>query len=157
MDSLNLALVPQWRGSGYHARALHALLSVRASEMFRLRIETVPEDASAALAGKASFEKRIALEPGSWLFALSGSSSDPAGYRVQIKERTTRKLLFATACLFENATGQGNASGVTSPLFILPQPLQLVDPGIIAAQVTNLATTANEIQFVLWIAEKVVE
>ena len=49
--------------------------------------------------------------------------------------------------------GSGSTAGIKNPLFVLPAPLLVIEPGLVAVSVTNLSSAANSIQLCLHAAQ----
>jgi hypothetical protein len=162
MDRINPRVYPQFRGP-YHTRALAALEPLRKALGYEPRNEVIPDQQHVAVAKQATWDHRVTVPPGSWLWALSGSSQQPEGFTVQVTDFATRANLFSGAVRYQNLTGQGSVSindaagavhTLTTPLHILPTPRPLIEPAVLNVQITNLSTTnSNEVQLVLWILE----
>lgn len=118
---------------------------------WRPHLVCLPEQSMEVLGAGATTEALVVTAPGSWLTALSGSSSNAAGFRVQIVEAETRESLFSTPVLFSNVTGQDSGTGFTQPLHLFRDPW-LTLSGRIRVQMRNLAGTSNTVQLVLWMA-----
>lgn len=149
--------------SQYHIKALNALEPLRKAVGYEPRNEVIPDRQHVALAKAATWDHRVTVPPGSWLWALSGSSQQAAGFSVQITDFATRSNLFSGAVQYQNLTGQGSVSvldaagqaqTISTPLHILPTPRPIIEPAVLNVQLSNLDTAnANEVQLVLWILE----
>jgi hypothetical protein len=146
-------LYSQWRPRrlGYHTPALEAL---RALGQRRLRPElhAVPPAGAGAVGAYAALEARLSLRPVSYVVALAGTSSQAAGFEAQIRQG--QRLLCSRRIRAENLTGGSGASpeGASSPLFLLPKPLAVIEPGLLTVQIVNLAAADNTVQLVLFVA-----
>ena len=116
------------------------------------RILAVPNASNVDVAARSTYEEQVNIDPGSWLWALSGNSNQAAGFKAQITDMQTGANLASKPINYHNCTGQGSASGVSSPLHILSRPRLVMEPGLLAVQLINLAAVQNTIQLCLWTA-----
>jgi len=128
------------------------LLDLDRAGSYEPRILAVPKASDVDIAARSTYEEQLNIEPGSWLWALSGSSDETAGFKAQITDMQTGANLASKPINYRNCTGQGSASGVTNPLHILSRPRLILEPGLVAVQIINLATVQNKIQLCLWSA-----
>ncbi len=158
VESLPPALFPQFRSGplSYHAQAIEAMQAMRAAAGFQAVRHIVPDVMNAALVGKGRYEARISLPPQSYVWAFAGTSDQAAGFKVQIVDLGTKAEWFSQPIRWDNLTGQGaTPEGLSFPLYILPKPRLVLEPGLLSVQVTNLAAVANPIQLVVFTAEPV--
>ncbi len=157
LDSLNRDLYPQWRNPDvlrYHAAVIDAAEAMRKANGYEPQLYTVPDDSNIVLAAQQPFEGRISLLALSLVWAISASSSAPAGFTIQITDLGTQSRWFSGKVRNGNLSGVGqNAQGITFPLYILPCPRIIVDPGLLSVSIENLAAAQNTVQVVLHVAE----
>lgn len=113
----------------------------------RLIIRVAPDDTNAAIAASGAFEGRFSVPHRSRLYAISGSSTEAAGFDLQIRAGDTQQTLFGRRAFYSNASG--------APYF-LPKPMLLMSDGVnadaqIIVQAWNRAAALNTIQVLLWI------
>lgn len=146
-------IYPQWRPRelSYHRAALE---TTRALGLRRLRPElhAVPPEGAGSLQPLAAAEFKLALRPVSYLVALSGSSAQAAGFEVQIRSPAGQNLCSHRITHANLTGGSGATQGARNPLFVLPKPLAIDEPGILVVQLVNLASAANQVQLVLHVA-----
>lgn len=161
LDRIDPTRYNQFR-SAYHRQALAAMEPLRKALGYEPRIEVLPDRQHVSVAAAATWDHRVTVRPGSYLWALSGSTTQPEGFTVQLTDAATRSNMFSGALQLQNITGQGTASvkdcGGTSrtiktPLHVLAVPRPLVEPGLLNVQIVNKSSSANAIQLVLWIWE----
>jgi hypothetical protein len=142
----------------YNLAAEAALLAVDRAAGYWPYVAAVPEATAASVAALSTYEPRISVPAGSLLWAISGVSAEAAGFTVQVTDQATRKPLFSQPAAIGNASGgagiawtdcYGVAQAATSPLHVLPQPMLVLAPGIVAVQIVNLANVANTLQLCL--------
>jgi hypothetical protein len=163
MDSL--ALLPQFvQGAGrYHGPALTALEPLRRALAYEDRREVIPDSPNQAVGANATYEHRVTVPAGAFLWAVAGWSEQPEGFRVQIVDAATGRGLLSQSAYFTSAAGgPGFPAGVTDcygspvaiaqPLYVLPKPRVIIEPGQLRVQVTNLSPLVNGLQLVLHFA-----
>ncbi len=153
--SLTLALPQYRRGPHRFSRlALQELLRVTQQPGFQPNAYPLPSEANSNLPAGALVEVRLTLPVGSYVWGFSGSSSQAAGFETQIVDLRQNSPFFLAPVLWSNITGQGNTpEGISTPLFILPQPRLVIEPAVLKVQIKNLATAANAVQLVIFTAE----
>jgi hypothetical protein len=160
MDRLNPRRYSGIFRGPYHARAIQALEPLRLAAGYEPRNEVIPDQSNQVLGARAAYDHRVTVPPGSYLWALSGSSEQPEGFTVQITDFATRSNLLSAPAKFENITGQGtftlrDAAGAQkslwTPLHLLAAPRPLIEPGLLNVQLTNSSNNQNRVQLVLWI------
>lgn len=155
LDTLTPNQFPQFGNDPrqYLTHVLAAMSPHRVADGLKLQLRCVPPHGNIDIAAAATFEGRAAVPTGSYLYALSGSSSQAAGFDLQIRDTGTQAELFGRKCFYKNCTGQGQASDTpASPLHYLAKPLLLLEPGELLVQIWNRAAAVNTIQVVLWFA-----
>lgn len=156
LDTLTANFAPQFRADPqtYMAQLLERTAIYRHVPS-DLEIRVAPDDSNAVIAASAAFEGKMAVPSGSRLWAISGSSSEAAGFDLQVRGGPEQQALFGRRAFYANGTGQ-NSNTPSSPLFLLPKPmLLLADAADAAAQVIvqawNRANAVNSIQILLWL------
>lgn len=153
--SLTLALPQYRRGPHRYTRlALPELLRVTQQPGFQPNAYPLPSESNSSLPAGALVEVRLTLPVGSYIWGFSGSSSQAAGFETQIVDLRQNSPFFQASVLWSNITGQGSTpEGISTPLFILPQPRLVIEPAVLKVQIKNLATAANTVQLVVFTAE----
>jgi hypothetical protein len=161
LDRIDPERYHQWRNA-YGQRALMALEHLRKAAGYQARHEVIPDRQHVAIAANATWDHRVSVRPGSYLWALSGTSGQADGFAVQITDFATPSNLFSGPVIYQNLTGTGSYAYVNSagsslllapPLHLLASPRPLIEPAVLNVQITNLASVANQVQLVLWIWE----
>lgn len=148
--------LPQFRPRAhrYHARALPELLRITSQPGFEPNAYPLPSETNANLPSRALVEIRLSLPTGTYVWGFSGSSSQAAGFETQIIDLRDNVPYFTAPVLWSNITGQGSApAGLSTPLFILPQPRLVIEPAVLKVQIKNLASATNLVQLVVFTAE----
>lgn len=154
------------RGVGrFHGYAIEALSPLRQALGYEPHAEVVPDTSNTAVAGNSTYEARVSVPVGSRLLALSGSSGQAEGFRVQIIDASSNRGMLNRSALFGNVTGQGyparvadcrgHAVHIVQRLAMLSKPRVVIEPGMLTVQVTNLSPNVNQLQLVLWFARPV--
>ncbi|MCC7497329.1 MAG: hypothetical protein IT160_07115 [Bryobacterales bacterium] len=113
----------------------------------------IPDDTNIDVAASSPFEGRVTVPPGSYLWALAGTSSQPEGFDLQLIDGATAQQVCSKRTMYANVTGQGQApGGAQSPLFVFPKPLLIQAPGLMLVQVFNRSTSVNTVQVALYLA-----
>lgn len=156
VDSLNPSKYPQFRtGPGrYHGRALAAAAALRAAPGYEPEICCVPDDSNIDVAASSTFEGRVSVPAGSYVWALAATSSQAEGFDIQIRDASGSHEFFGRQIHWDNATGQGSAQGISHPLFVLPKPWLVMEPGQLAVQIWNNAAAVNTIQIAVFVARR---
>jgi len=154
-DSMNNALLSQWetRFGSYGAQALEAAATVRGAANYEPFVFALPEDSRHTLDARGTYDGRLSMLPGTFITHITASSSEAAGMKVQITDLGTNATLFAKPIQYQNMSGQGSASGVSTPVFLLPVPKLVIEPGLISISIQNLATVPNLVQVCLFVAQ----
>jgi hypothetical protein len=137
-----------WPGR-YYPAALRAMAQL--NDNYRPELIPIPADGQ-ALGPLAFHEARLQLERGSYVVGCTASSSQAAGFTVQLR---FGNMSIASARLGHlNISGGPNPSpeGLLNPLFLLPKPAIITAPGELTVQLWNLANAANTIQLVVFLA-----
>ena len=155
LDTLTPHFFPQYRRGPrqWNSRTLTAMTAYRNATGYALTLRTVPDHSSVELPPNASFEGRLTVPPGSYLWAITASSSAAAGFDLQIRDNSTQAELCGRRTTWRNLSGQpAAADSPQSRQFLLPKPMLFADQIIV--QITNRAATNNTVQVVLWLAAK---
>lgn len=163
MDSFDL--LPQFvQGLGrYHQPALVALTPLRAALGYENRREVIPDSSNKAVGVKATYEQRVTVPAGAFLWAIAGKSQQPEGFRLQLIDTASGRGLLSQPAYFASSAGgvgypagvkdcHGAAVNIRQPLYVLPKPRVVIEPGMLRAQITNLSAAVNTIQVVLHFA-----
>lgn len=148
--------LPQFRPRTrrYHAAALAELRRITSQPGYRPNAYPLPSEANASLPERALVEIRLSLPVGTYVWGFSGSTSQTAGFETQIVDLRDNSPYFTAPVLWSNVTGQGTTpEGLSTPLFILPQPRLVIEPAVLKVQIKNLATATNLVQLVVFTAE----
>jgi len=147
----------------YHTRALQAMAPLFAALSYRPRVMVVPDAQGASVSASARYEGRVSVPVGSALWAISASSSQGAGFKINITDGASSADSLATeATFFSNLSGQGpkqvkdaqgNLHTIANPLCVLPQYRLVTEPGLLRVQLQNLAASVNVIQVALHFAD----
>ncbi len=160
----------QWRNPSMQ-RVLLAYDALGRAGGFRPRDEVIPDQQHTAIAPAATWDHRVTLSPGSFLWGLSASVGATEGFKVQITDFATRSNLYSGQLASSNldrayADGNGVVAGsypypnslgqaltIPSSIHLLSRPRPIVEPGILNVQITNLAQIAQTVQLVLWLLQ----
>lgn len=147
--------LPQFppRPMRYHARALAEMRRVTSTPGYQPGAYPLPDEDNANLPARALIEIRLSLPVGSYVLGFSGSSQQSDGFEVQIVDLRHNAPFFGAPVLWNNLAPQGSTLGISHPLFLLPHPRLVIEPALLNVQIKNLATTANQVQLVLFSAE----
>jgi len=151
INSPNPSMYPQLRDR-YHGAALAAAQALRQAQGYELEIYCVPDDSNIDVAASSPFEGRVTVPPQSYVWAIAASSNQAAGFDLQIRDAFASQEFFGQRIDWNNASGQGSSQGMSSPLFILPKPWLILEPGLLIVQIFNKAAAVNTIQVALFIA-----
>lgn len=124
----------------------HELL--RCAEGWEPLILTLPLNANATMAVRAIYEARLSVPPGSYLVGFSGTfTAGTAGFEVVIRDLRDQSLLTSRPVNQSNITGQPPAGGIPPPVYYLPEPRLIIEPGLVSVRIRNLdALLANTVQ-----------
>jgi hypothetical protein len=138
----------EWCGR-YYPAALRALAHL--GDNYQPELHVLPKDGQAIGPG-ALYEDRLRLLPGSYIVGFSGSSSQVAGFQVQV--RLGAALLASSRIRHANISGGDGPSpqGLYNPQFVMPKAAIVTAPGEVSVQLWNLATVSNTIQLVVFVA-----
>lgn len=147
--------LPQFRPmpGRYHTAALAALRAVSAEPGTYANAYPVPDAANAVLAAGQPIEIRLSVPVGTWVWGFSATSSAAAGFEAQVIDLREGAPFWGQPVNYANVSGQGSAAGITFPLFILPAPRLVIEPGMLSIKLRNLAATSNTVQFVVFTIE----
>jgi hypothetical protein len=163
MDSLDIAY-SHARGLGrFPGYVLGQMEPLRKALHYSERVEVVPDKANAVVGALATYEHRISVPPGAWLYGLSGSSEQAEGFTVQVFDAGSGAKLYSPSAVdYANATAQGaparivNGAGVSQTivqrLALLGRPRVVCEPGALRVQVKNLSANTNRIRVCLHFA-----
>ncbi len=161
MDSFDLPQFVQGLGR-YHQPALAALKPLRSALGYEDRREVIPDSSNKAVGVKATYEQRITVPAGAFLWAITGVSQQPEGFRLQVVDTASGRGLLSQPAHFTSSAGVGFPAGIVDcygaavairqPLYVLPKPRVVIEPGMLRVQVTNLSALINTIQVVLHFA-----
>lgn len=158
MDSIQLFQPAPGR---FHPLVLGQLEPLRQALGYSERVEVVPDRQNALVGSHATYEHRISVPPGSWLWAIAGSSEQPEGATIQVVDQGTGATLYSAPANMANVVsgqpvpipdGFGNFGLIRMPIAFLARPRVFVEPGWLRVRITNLAPLANRIQVALYFA-----
>jgi hypothetical protein len=150
MDSLDPKLYPQFRPrfGRYHTYALDAMLALRHAAGFEASWHVIPNASNTAVIALGRFEQRISVPPQSYIWGFAAYSQQ--GFQVQIYDLGTSEPWFSQPLNYQNLSGQGSTpEGITSPLYLLPAPRLVLEPGLLSVQITNLSSQVNTIKLLM--------
>jgi len=131
-------------------RLWQSLRNFRQAHGYEMQLRTVPDHSNIDIAASLTFEGRVTVPAGSYLYAIAATHSQAAGFDLQIRDTGTGQELFSKRIFSENVKGaQGTGR---SPQYWLPKPLLLLEPGLALVQIWNRAAAVNTIQVVLFFA-----
>jgi hypothetical protein len=146
----------------YHAAARGAMAPFLNALSYRPRVRIVPDRQGTAVTAKGSYEGRVSVPAGAVLWGISASSSQAAGFRLNLLDGgATGEALASASPFYSQLSGQGptqvkDSAGtlktITNPLFILPKHRVITEPGLIRVQILNLAAAVNTIQVCLHVS-----
>jgi hypothetical protein len=155
-DSRAPELYPQFRNTAYRYSGLVAARheTIRCAEGFEPLWIALPEEQNATLAINAIYEARVSIAPGSYIIGFSGQSAQAAGFEVRILDLRDQALFWSKPANWQNVTGQTPLLGVPNPVFYLPEPRLILEPGTLSVRIRNLDTVnANLVQFVMHVEQ----
>lgn len=123
--------------------------AVRLAAGYEPHLLIIPNGANYLVGAGLTYEARAYAPPGSFLVAISASSSNAAGFRLQFTDLGTGGQLSNQPTKHKNLTG--GSAGIVQPLWFPDKPRPIPAPGLISVQVSNMATAPAEIQVVLWL------
>jgi hypothetical protein len=144
----------------YNESAERALLAIDRARGYRPFVAAIPEAAATLVPAQAVYEPRVSIPVGSLLWGISAKSAQAAGFTVQVTDVATQKPLFSQPIAFDDITGgslqikncYGQVQTLANPLHVLPKPMMVLAPGVLAVKVSNLAVVANRLQVCLHFA-----
>jgi hypothetical protein len=140
------------RVSRWPWHAMQDLLPWTKSERYSLRLHAAPNNQN--FDDGESDEYQASLLPGSFLQALSGNSTQSAGFRFQLINAATDETLFESDLAHISAAGSAVAPfNMPSPFLLPGGGLAFPHGGQIIVRMTNMANAAARCQLILWIAE----
>ncbi len=161
-DVSNTLFRPALSSAGrFHPQAAAQLEPLRRALGYREVAETIPDKRNASIGANATYEHRISVPPGTWLWGISGSSSEADGCTVQVIDQGTGGTLFSAPAYIGNAVsgealsvldGGGAAHSIRQAVAFLARPRVFVEPGWAKVRVVNLANAANLVQIALYFA-----
>jgi hypothetical protein len=156
---MQLEQLPQFARSQAHLKALATMAPQLEALSLHPHAEISPDSTNVAIAANSTFEHRITIPAGAFLWAISGSSEQPEGFRLQIVDSATNKGMFSSSAFFGHVTGQGYPAGlvdcagaavqIKQPLYLLPKPHVIAPPAMLRVQITNLSALVSKCQTML--------
>lgn len=135
-------------------RQARALVSVTRAGRFVPMAWALPGEAAEQMPAGATVEIRLSVPVGTYLLGVSGSSSQAAGFELQITDTRHNAPLWSAPANWKNATSQTTGPGNAEfPLVWLESPRLVIEPGLLDVRIRNLATVTNTIQVILFTAE----
>lgn len=149
-DSLAPELYPHTRitEGRYCGLVAQGFETLRCAEGFEPLLIVLPLGANATLAVRAIYEARLSVPPGSYLVGFSGTfTAGTAGFEVRVMDLRDQSLLTSQPVNQSNITGQPPPGGIPPPVFYLPMPRLILEPGSVSIRLRNLDTAlANTVQ-----------
>lgn len=157
LDLQNDSLIPwsfnQFR-SGYASQVLDSMPELRNVANYEHFWLCTPDDRNSSMSARGTFDTRVKVADYAYIVAISGSSAQAAGCKVQITDLGTGAALFSKPVQLGSVSGgTGSSSGVSNLLWFLPKPRLVLPPAELSIQIHNLATAANTVQLVLHLAQ----
>lgn len=135
-------------------RQARALVAVTRAARFRPMAWALPGEVAEQMPAGATVEIRLSVPVGTYLLGVAGSSSQAAGFELQITDTRHNAPLWSAPANWQNATSQAAGPGNAEfPLVWLDAPRLIIEPGLLDVRLRNLATATNTIQAVLFTAE----
>lgn len=165
LDRIDPERYTQWRTPA-GSQLLLGLEALRQAEGYEQYLEVAPDTQHVGIAPGATWDHRLPVRPGSWLFGLSGSTANATGFTLQVTDLGTRSNLFSgsikSKALFGASTVQvrdctNTARNIFCPLHLLGVPRPILPAsadgsGVLNIQVTNLdASNTQNVQIVIWL------
>lgn len=123
--------------------------AVELSEEYYWLGKPTPTSGLTTIEGRGTLEDHITVDPGSLVMAISGFSSQPQGYQIQLYDEGARQFIFGrTFCKSQLADGAMNGDEPFGPYYLL-SPWFVLEPGQIKVQITNLSSNSAIIQSLL--------
>jgi hypothetical protein len=137
------------RFGNYHAKALEAATLARGAANYEGFYIAFPPQPDEQLAARGNWTGRFSVTPNTYILGFAAYSQQAAGFKLQLTDLGTNDPFFSKPVDYRNVTGQGG--GVpANRVFYLPKPRLILEPGLLSAQLTNLAIVANTVQLVLY-------
>jgi hypothetical protein len=131
-----------------------ALVAVTRAGRYVAAAWALPDQSASQMPAGATVEIRLSVPVGTYLLGLTGSSSDAAGFEVQITDARHGAPLWSAPVDWRNATSQAAGPGNAEfPMMMLDAPRLVIEPGLLNIRIRNLATTSNSVQLILFCAE----
>ena len=119
----------------------------------------VPTGTNINIPGYQGYEAGVSVPPGSYIISLTGSSSDPAGFKFSLSDKGS-KLQLTEKTFIQSNLILGNEFPVSGGLvednpfgpYLLKSPLVVMEPGQLQVQITNMAADTAIIQILIGIA-----
>lgn len=146
---------PQFRNSLYHQFVFEQLWRnyAQAAGFEPIDLICPNPETNNILPSLGSIEIRVSVLPMTYIWAISGSSSHASGFTFNILDLGTRDVFFSQAVNLASVSQAAAIEGITYPLFHLPQPRMVLEPGQLSVTINNLATANNTVQLVLFAVE----
>ena len=139
----------------YEEGAAAAAEMIRGAANYSAYLIGFPKASQQTIGGRQYWQGRAALSARTYVLGISGRSSEPEGFSLQLKDLGTGRPIFKTPLHSTEITGQGVVD--TEPgdrVHWLPRPHLLKPPSVIEVQITNLSASAAVIEVVLHIAQE---
>jgi hypothetical protein len=133
----------------YSTHAIDRIQTLRDAGGYAPRWAVVPDESRVAIPARRTYEAQLWLPPGSILWAVRGVSEQPEGFRLQVTDAGTGERFFQTPMRFDPAA----SDAIPGQLHLLTEPRQVLEPGLVTVQVTNLSASDNDVQVILCYAQ----
>lgn len=145
------------------------LLPFMDTSRYNWRTYVVPGSGDDNFGARKQFEDQISVKPGSFLLSLTavsnggqaGTGIAPDDFEYMIEDKASQEKLSNSFLRYESMTptlaclaNNGAFAGRTLPL-VLPVPWLVRKPGLILVKITNMSSSANNINMALTFAEPV--
>jgi hypothetical protein len=103
------------------------------------RIYVCPDPADQLIAARSTYDFAVPCDPNTWLWAINCSSSQGAGFYVQVTDSETGATVFSQPVVSQLLTG----SKPDGQLILLSAPRLFVPPAYPVVRIVNNANAAN--------------
>jgi len=139
----------------YPYYALRHFRALRDSLQYDWRVHSFPASSLSVVGARATVEDQISTKPGSRITMFSGFSSLAAGFRFQVIDHGSRRVLLNRQVNVNALAGNPSIAPFSraSP-FLLPDGGELIPlGGLLIVRIVNMATADNTIVLAVFLAE----